>query len=370
MDKIVVVVLTKDSPEQLVRLLQSINNNYLIGKLPILVIDDSAHKTNRDKNLQIINRWSRLTVRRVTNSEWSEVKAKWNKYEFLDVMTLGQRDFNTYNTMNIGVLMVKLIYPSAGHVLWLDGDMVVPADFKLPATSGLDLVGIPVRGSPDFSRLQWLYLYVSLVTKNKYVGRDYYTKHFFDTVRKSDLRLLLEEYTDLIALESHRYSGDVLQIKFPVRLVNTNSMITSIKVCRRAPFPPWWGQQFAWYGYVKPGQDKQMHKYLIHAAKRKKILDPIMQYEETGSMLSWMVAKRNMTLSQIENANLADIENLTRARQVVESSKIWNRVEIMDKLDQLIEEHQKIDLTEMLKQVEVFKTNINNWQLIWDRPSY
>ena len=70
-------------------------------------------------------------------------------------------------------------------------------------------------------------------------------------------------------------------------------MLIPKKLLRRCLFPRWWGQQFAWFHKLRLELTdiRFSTKVLIHHARQKQILDPILNYELQGSILTEMYKK-------------------------------------------------------------------------------
>ncbi|OGC49704.1 hypothetical protein A2716_00015 [candidate division WWE3 bacterium RIFCSPHIGHO2_01_FULL_40_23] len=299
-----IIIITKNNKNELKSLLKSIKQNDTLKMYPIVIIDDSENKVNQLSVKKVVDAQNFLNITVINKENWNRIKKQLLKNlqnvderVVINSLNLGRHLFNTFSTLNVGILIALTSYDKLQNVLILDSDIVIPKDFDISKLHPKYLYGFTIRGSPDLSRIQWISLYIKYLFKKYNLPIKLSTRTIVDLMARKlkvyEMEIIISRYTDFYVYKGPHILKKDLDIKFPTRGIDTNVMLIPKKLLRRCLFPRWWGQQFAWFHKLRLELTdiRFSTKVLIHHARQKQILDPILNYELQGSILTEMYKK-------------------------------------------------------------------------------
>lgn len=360
------VILTRDSPQKLERLLDSIQHNSSVSQTPLLIIDDSYDQSNRKKNRLVA---SKYTYYYIDSLIWNTLRKNLLKQLYLKTVkslrllqsfTLGEKEWNGYNGRNISMIIIKVFFKSITHTFHLDDDMIISQRFTLPQSPPESLSIVRIEGSPDAARREWIGLYLLYLCKKYNVKPIIYRKYYFyypleliDHFSISDIEGMISRYTDLAFVLSYpKKDGKVIS---PPRDFIAGAYITSTYNYKFGLFPNCYDEDWSWYNKVRQHNrdQKLIEGGISHEASRKQILiDKFLRFEEDGSIISYAIRNRKAiknvnyeTLSKYVYLSTHSLENNIRLAQLL-LPKV-NSIE-RDELKRIIK--SLIRLTKYMKQ--------------------
>ncbi len=254
MNKTLAAIAVKNNHHELGNLLDSISKNKSLGKLQILVVDDSDTNINNERNIKVIQNFKKLNLQHINTHSWrvckNVIKEVNGDNSCLKFINLGKHTFNTYSTLNVASIIAISRYPDIRKLMMLDGDIVFPQKFDFSKLTQNKLTGFKIMGSPDLSRTQWIHLYIRYLLKkyNRYqrLGTKSIVYHMILELTVNELSAILSKYTDLYIDKT--YDEEIPDnISFPTRGIDTNAMIIPLNLLMKTPFPNWWGQKLSWF---------------------------------------------------------------------------------------------------------------------------
>jgi len=163
-----IVIITKNRPSYLTRLLWHLAKHPAYNAERIIVIDDSPDEITIRENAAVISKFPTERVEHICKFRWAKIAAQiiqnrsWKSFLAIDdCFRLGDAQWNTPAARNVAQL-ITLFGEHAKRVLWLDDDVVLDAKSECEIVSLAPLEFISLRGCPDYGRLTWLKWFFAL----------------------------------------------------------------------------------------------------------------------------------------------------------------------------------------------------------------
>lgn len=290
----VIAIHTFNSEDNVLRLLRSIQNNPELCRNQILIIDDSTAPASVAGNRKAAASLD-LHTTVLSRSEWEIVKNKWveenslspESADLLASLALGEDGWNVHNARNISMLAAASLIPEVSYSFNLDDDIVIPPDFSLANIATGNLTCVKIRGCPDFSRLEWIGVYLRHLCEGTQVyparGREGYVERVIQTVPSDMLAAILRKYTDFVVPSPLTERTPW----FPQREEYYGaSFISNLGRIGDVAFPAWFDNDWFYFRHRRgDGKIRFEDQYVIHESKPKCILSrKWLELEEDGKI--------------------------------------------------------------------------------------
>ncbi len=358
----VIAIHTFNSEDNVLRLLQSIQNNPELCRNQILIIDDSTAPASVAGNRKAAASLD-LHTTVLSRSEWEIVKNKWveenslspESMDLLASLALGEEGWNVPNARNISMLAAASLIPGVFYSFNLDDDIVIPPDFSLANIATGNLTCVRIRGCPDFSRLEWIGVYLRHLCKGTQVysahGREGYVERVVQTVPSDALAAILRKYTDFVVPPPFTETTPW----FPQREEYYGaSFISNLGRISEVAFPDWFDNDWFYFRHRRgDGKIRFEDQYVIHESKRKCILNrKWLEFEEDGKITNSIFDLPHVTDEHFRQAVNYRLEIISDGISLV--------IRLLDKLDS---KELKQQLTEVLHSLSLLHEHVSNQRL-------
>lgn len=377
-----VVVITHNNPNNLHKLLSSLEK--LQGSQPdeLLVVDDSSNPSfrKRDKKLAMKNNFHY-----VGKNEWRNFKSfifellptKNKRKKLLENIGLGLNKWNTPNSRRVSKILSFSVL-DCDRFLYLDDDMRFEPTSDIFSTSSFKgLKGIGLAGSPDLSRSEW----ISLFSRYALGGEvhdgfgENYTNRLIRELSMEQIKTIIDTYTHLTD-----DSGNGVEIEMPLRSeFHGGAYLASEESTLKGFHPPWYDEDWAWFSCVREslGLEKDFSDLRIkHDSGPKKVLDKgSLLFEELGILYSKLyklcVSKtisEETTRKVIKERSKELMDEISLTKLALNSSnhgysksKILKMLECLKSSYELL---QGVDVESSIKKVRNFYEMNSEWEKV------
>jgi len=375
----VIVIHTFNSEDNLRRLLESIQNNPELCRTQVLIVDDSTATSSVVTNRKTADSLDLYTTI-VSRSEWEILKSKWfEEYSFspaaadlLASLTLGEEGWNVHNARNISMLLAASLFHGVFYAFNLDDDIVIPPDFSLDNIGTGNLSCVKIRGCPDFSRLEWIGVYLRHLCKGFQISpahrRKGYIERVVQTLPSDALAAILKKYTDFVVLPS---LGKTTW--FPQREEYYGAcFISNLGRIGDVAFPAWFDNDWFYFQHRRgEGRVRFEDRYVIHESKQKCILSrKWLEFEEDGKITNAIFDLPIVTSEDFQHVInyrlelISDDTSLTTSLlDKVQSKELSQQLtNVLNSLRLLHEHVVSQELDHHLADIDDFQVRSGNWK--------
>ncbi len=343
------VVVTRDRPRLLKRLIISLNEITAPSGGGILVVDDSPDTHSIASNRDAIGYSKHHQLLHVSRLTWPSVRAALGLVygkkvaDFLSCLSLGRAYWNTSDARNIGQAVSLAI--NKGHpVLHLDDDAVLSKLSFLDICAHLTL--FKVSGLPDYARLRWLLWFFAIHSSDftERCARSGIWREVSVSSSRERHEKLLSVFTDL-SIPNRIPSAEIDLLSFVDELpgqIGTGIAYLTNRITTPTPFFfPFPQEDQVWVRQIiRGGIEARTASYPVnHLPDRKKILDlDLLLREENGYAASAAL--------QLESSGYSLRQCLTgilRSRSA--RIGLWQRILEQTKMDVAIEDVRTASLS-------------------------
>lgn len=378
-NRMVILIITKDHPKKLSRILLSIKNNPFLARLNILLIDNSNKKENVIANDKIIMQ-DKSKIVYINKFYWEGIRqlfiqmveGKWVE-KLLNKIDLGTKTMDIHHARNIGALICCLLYDDSDLILCFDDDMVIPKRFKINRKEISYPKSIPLQGSPDLSRLEWIKLYIRLLEKRNIGGGRDHISRIINNFSYPLLKQIIANYTNLTKDKIKNYLIDI-----PVREeLNAGSFVCKNKDIYDEIYPPWFNNDWFWFRRNRKKNNYPLgfiKKSVVHLSSKKDVLDrKMLKFEEIGEIIITLLKNKSRGYIPDKKEIINEIEKkIDLISLEIERSKkalLMNRdqrtkqklLDIIFCLNYLISSLKLINPKRIRKQILFYEENSNQW---------
>lgn len=287
-----ILIHTHNNHEKVSRLLNSIVDRHLT-RASVTVVDGSNIESILAANKQYCHNLAKqnklLRILYADQSVWGRIRSQLiNSGRFSQGFCNLLLSNNLLGHVQTGEVrnicsVLALLPDQDKSILKLDDDMVILPDTNLDA-SDADLEGLYLAGSPDFSRLEWIQFYRTIVDPQEY-SPDNYVYKVANKLSIDERLLILESYTDLVD-STRNLSSQNLGL-FPHREeISGGAYKVKSSILTRSLFPRWYEEDWYWFNNVSPlCVTNFCSTSVLHAAGKKHVLDfEELRKEELGKI--------------------------------------------------------------------------------------
>ncbi len=322
--KLAILIITKDDPKKLKRVLSSIEKNNFLSNSEILLIDNSSKKEYNVKNDNLLLSLKKNEVIYIDKFQWikirnilaNKLKDKRLK-DLLKDINLGTKKGDIHHARNAAAIICSLLYYDSDLIICFDDDMVIPKDFSFKDNLSYPM-GIPLKGSPDLSRLEWMRLYNKLryLYFPKSNNKDYIS-NLANRFSKNSIKRIIESYTNI--LESKKKSEELLN--FPKREeLNAGSFISPMKEIATQFYPSWFDNDWFWFAKHRKDNNyplKFINSSIIHLSSKKNVFNKeFLGFEEIGKIITNLLKDKSLRYIPREKEIKKEIE---RRREIIKN---------------------------------------------------
>lgn len=293
-----VCCITKDKPNVVERLIDSIQTNAELSQKPLLVVDDSSTVSSREQVESIVGKHQGPAYL-FNGPRWETIKSglKFSPslQETVSRLKLGRATWNTPDVRNISQMVLRMIQP--GQVLFLDDDRLLDERFRI-TREPRSLTGYRIAASPDLSRLEWISWFSRIAATSFEQTLAKTPQPFVDKLYKElgpkASQTIIANYTDLI--ENRKQNSQELAFPFRKEL-SGGAFSTDSSIVGACLFPNWYEEDWTWFNQTRKrtgGRVRFSDSTVLHSAQRKPILEEnALLFEEKGKILDTALRERD-----------------------------------------------------------------------------
>ena len=342
---ILLVVHTKNNFSNVNAFVQSVNE-MISGNISLLVVDDSSENQSIKANSELhFTLGKKIHIHKhnwqLLRDQLRSVPELKSHARFIDSLELGTKKWNTGNARSIGYIIASMLRPE--KIFFFDDDMIFDRELDMETLPESSLLAFKLKGSPDFSRLEWIQLFIKTQDSNAKILSSYVEK-VFQKCGASQSQQLLLMFTDLSRGETE---GE--QILCPAREEMSGGSYGIISsLLAEAHFPNCYEEDWIWFHEIKTSgfEETYINYHVVHDAGIKHILDQdALLREEIGKI-------QNEVIRIYKEPSPKNIQKILFSRKET-LEKILLKLESLEKNTQVNDIIQKLrDLTTKLDLID------------------
>lgn len=371
----IISIHTYNNHLKLRRLLLSIANCPSLSSAKIYVIDGSSDKTIQLHNHELSKKLSlqgKLEINYVNQKVWNKIRSqiintKVFSKKFQEILMSNNlfKDSHVSDMRNITSIIALTFEGKSDMMIKLDDDMVFPKEFKLNNKKS-DLIGIPIYGSPDFSRLEWLQFYRKNISFDSQKD-ERYTTLVTEKIGNGKSRSLIKDYSDLYIRDDERKLNSKYNLAYPSREeISGGAYAIKIKLLSLSLSPKWYEEDWYYFKIIRKHVTPSENSLNIgHIASNKNILNiDRMKSEEEGKIITH-------PLRRVDNLTRDVIQEYVKLRSQLIGSELIKFRELSERFrDNPFLYKQIKEIINMLSMLETYVENIDIQTLLKKHESF
>lgn len=283
-----------ERPDELERLLISLNTNPFLHDCPILIINNAHNQHAVNAVTQVAQTQAPKASWLIAQPEWEQLRSEqfsgfdYDTQIWLEHLRLGQAGWAVHAARMVGMLATQVLFPQATRVLHLDSDIILPNDLKLQPQMLPTFTCLQISGCPDLGRLEWIDLLLAWIlgpNDAEKQNKNYVNLLLADKPSET-IRQILGQYTELMEPSAvHMTHGGDLILRHEY---HGACYVLSPALYGCSSFPEWYDNDWSFFSIVREGAAPVtfLPQQVIHAASRKLVLcQRSMLLEEHGNIL-------------------------------------------------------------------------------------
>jgi hypothetical protein len=299
------------------------------------VIENSYSPDIFKTNKAFIEQCQDIKIDYITQKKWDAIRKNLSaslndqQNQFLDQINLGDRSWSTPKARNIGLIVLKTLYPECQRFWSLDQDMMIPPNLELKNLFHSSLISPQINGCPDLSCQEWIAFYQAHIREIQ-KKQSQNIKHFYVERLIADLSLeqqayLLNKYTDL----KPPHESMVAPCSFVQREeLYGGTYISDTKNCA-VLFPDWYNEDWIFFQTIRQKNDSILFldQSVQHESVIKSILNlNILKAEEAGEILSHML-RHNQSFEETKSIRLDILKAMQERNKELLTISLSNSVQ-------------------------------------------